>query len=81
MDKWKRANKDNYQEIKDVFYLNGTQWKELGFVPVKKMDEIKRHFAETKEMEITPFFLWKKNFGQWFKFLTKKTNHDYEKYF
>jgi hypothetical protein len=81
MDKWKRANKDNYLDIKDVFYLNGTQWKELGFVPVKNMEDIKRHFAETKEMAITPFFLWKKNFGQWFKHLTKKTNHEFEKYF
>lgn len=81
LNKWKSAGKDNYQDIKNVFYLNPTQWKELGFVPVKNMNEIQQHFAKTKEMEISKFFLLKKNFGQWFKHLTKKTNHSYEKYF
>ncbi|MXN91927.1 hypothetical protein GR160_11900 [Flavobacterium sp. Sd200] len=81
LSKWKRANKDNYQEIKDVFYLNGTQWKELGYLPVTNMEDIKRHFAQTKEMEISKTFLLKKNFGQWFKHLFKGGKHEFEKYF
>jgi hypothetical protein len=80
LNKWKSANKDNYEEIKDVFYLNGTQWKNLGFLPLKKMAEIQDYFARTNEMKISKFFLLKKNFGQWFKHLTKKSK-PYEKYF
>lgn len=81
LTKWKKANKDNYKDITDVFYLNPAQWKELGFVPVTNMEDIKRHFAQTSEMKISKSFLLKKNFGQWFKHLFKGGKHEYEKYF
>lgn len=84
LSKWKMANKDNYQDIKDVFYLNPTQWKELGYVPVTKMEDIQNYFEQTGEMKISKFFLLRKNFGQWFKHLkifklNKKV--EFEKYF
>lgn len=81
MKKWKSANKDNYTEIKDVFYLNPTQWKELGFIPVTKMEDIQEYFKTSKEMEISKFFLLKKNFGQWFKHKFKSNKHEFESYF
>jgi len=84
LDKWKRANKDNYQEIKDVFYLNPTQWKELGYVAATSLPEIQKHFEARADMQFSKFYLWKKNFGQWFKHLklfkpNKKAT--FEKYF
>jgi len=84
LDKWKRANKDNYKEIKDVFYLNPTQWKDLGFVAATNLAEIQKHFENRKDMQFSSFYLWKKNLGQWFKHLkifnlNKKT--DFEEYF
>lgn len=84
LDKWKSANKENYKEIKDVFYLNPTQWKDLGFVAVTNLAEIKGHFENKEDMKFSSFYLWKKNFGQWFKHLkifklNKKVS--FEKYF
>lgn len=69
LDKWKKANKDNYHEIKDVFYLNPKQWESLGYVPFKKLDDITRYFEQRKDMHFSKFYLMKKNFGQWFKHL------------
>lgn len=84
LDKWKKASKDNYNEIKDVFYLNPKQWKELGYVPAKDLNEIKKYFENREDMKFSKFYLAKKNFGQWFKHLkifklNKKV--EFEKYF
>lgn len=84
LDKWKKANKDNYNEIKDVFYLNPKQWKELGYVPYKTLEDITKYFEQRDDMKFSKFYLFKKNFGQWFKHLkifklTKKV--EFEKYF
>ncbi len=69
LNKWKKANKDNYQDIKDVFYLEPTQWAALGYVPTINPKEIVSFFENNQEIKISNFFLWKKNFGQWFKHL------------
>lgn len=84
LDKWKSANKENYKEIKDVFYLNPTQWKDLGFVAATNLDEIKEYFENREDMKFSSFYLWKKNFGQWFKHLKifkSNKNVVFEKYF
>ncbi|AWG25934.1 hypothetical protein [Flavobacterium kingsejongi] len=69
LEKWLKADKHNYHEIKDVFYLDATQWKELGYLPTKNIQELKQHFNEIDCVNVTQVFLWKKNFGQWFKHL------------
>jgi hypothetical protein len=84
LDKWKSANKENYKEIKDVFYLNPTQWKDLGFVAATNLAEIKEHFENREDMKFSSFYLLRKNFGQWFKHLPlfkKKKQTEFEKYF
>lgn len=82
MNKWKRANKDNYNEIKDVFYLNPKQWSSIGYIKTKNIEELKNHLNEIEIRKITPFFIFSKNFGQWFKHLFKKKKQpEFEKYF
>ena len=84
LEKWKRANKDNYQEIKDVFYLNPEIWKELGYFPTKSLTELKKLVQEDHNLRIPRVKLFFRNFGQWFKHLQiKKINYNpkFEKYF
>ncbi|WP_348825253.1 hypothetical protein [Flavobacterium aestuarii] len=82
MSKWKKANKDNYNEIKDVFYLNPKQWSSIGYIKTKNIDELKNHLNEIEIQKITAFFIFSKNFGQWFKHLfKKKKSAEFEKYF
>jgi hypothetical protein len=84
LEKWKRANKDNYHEIKDVFYLNPEIWKELGYFPTKSLTELKKLVQEDANLRIPRVKLFFRNFGQWFKHLQiKKINYHpkFEKYF
>jgi hypothetical protein len=84
LEKWKRANKDNYHEIKDVFYLNPEIWKELGYFPTKSLFELKKLVQEDASLKIPRVKLFFRNFGQWFKHLQiKKINYNpkFEKYF
>lgn len=84
MTKWKKANKENYNEIKDVFYLNPKQWSSIGYINTKNIEELKNHLDEIEIKKITPFFILSKNFGQWFKHLTlfkKKKQPKFESYF
>lgn len=84
LTKWKSANKDNYKEIKDVFYLNPKQWKSLGYLPTKDFFEVNKNIKKIDIQQITPFYLFMKNFGQWFKFKftkPKKQKLDFESYF
>lgn len=81
LEKWRMANKDNYQNIKDVFYLDAHIWPELGYFPTSDLNEIKKMVYSDPKMAVSKFKLWKKNFGQWFKHLFKKTRNDFEPYF
>lgn len=84
LEKWKRANKENYHEIKDVFYLNPEIWKELGYFPSKSLTELKKLVQEDVNLKIPRVKLFFRNFGQWFKHLQiKKINYHpkFEKYF
>lgn len=84
LDKWKRANKENYREIEDVFYMNPTSnWKKLGYIPTKDCTEMKAYFDQDNELKMSNIYLFFKNFGQWFKYkglFRKKTKPDFENY-
>jgi hypothetical protein len=67
LDKWRKANKDNYHEIKDVFYLEPEIWKDLAYLPSKDLTELKKLVADAPNLKIPPMKLFFRNFGQWFK--------------
>ncbi|NRA92053.1 MAG: hypothetical protein HRU26_05105 [Psychroserpens sp.] len=71
MDKWRTANSTNYKELTDLFYLEPHKWKSLGFTKGNTIPEIIDQFSKAN-FAPTNWFLMKKNFGQWFKFLFKK---------
>lgn len=80
--KWRKANKDNFNEIKNVFYLNAKQWSRIGYIDSKNINELKNHLKEIDIKKITPLFILSKNFGQWFKHLLKKKKKpEFENYF
>jgi len=71
LEKWKSATKKNYKELKDLFYLEPHKWKKLGYVEGETIEELINNFP-INDFAPSTFFLTKKNFGQWFKFLFKK---------
>lgn len=71
LDKWLSANETNYKEVKDVFYLNPTTWKSLGYFPSTDIEKIKQYSRGSLAFKKSKFWLFKKNFGQWFKHLFK----------
>lgn len=70
--KWKKANETNYKELKDLFYMDPKIWKGLGYLPSRNLDVMKDMVKTQSDLKVTSWFLMKKNFGQWFKFLFKK---------
>ncbi|MFK7834116.1 MAG: hypothetical protein AB8B52_12655 [Winogradskyella sp.] len=82
-DKWRKANATNYKTIKNVFYLDPTIWRDLGHFPSQNLNEIKDDIKHNEALRLTPIFLQKKNFGQWFKFLKifKRSKINFESYF
>ena len=68
-DKWRSATKENYKELRDVFYLNPWVWKKLGFLPTKDIDKIKEYIPTDAHLKVSESHLLQKNFGQWFKTL------------
>ncbi len=72
MKKWDTVDETNYQEHEGFFYLEPMHWKTLKFMPGNTLDEILNNFKNDKSEGISNWFLMKKNFGQWFKFLFKK---------
>lgn len=70
--KWKKANETNYKELKDLFYMDPKIWKGLGYLPSKNLDAMKDMIKTQDDLKLSSWFLMKKNFGQWFKFLFKK---------
>lgn len=71
LDKWKSADKENYLTLRDLFYLEPHRWKKLAFVEGLTLNEWIQNF-NSKNFAPSSFFILKKNFGQWFKFLFKK---------
>lgn len=66
-DKWRSATKENYKELRDVFYLDPWKWKKLGYLPTKDVHEIKEYIAKDDTLKVSKRYLFSKNFGQWFK--------------
>lgn len=81
LTKWKKANKDTYKDIKDVFYMNPTTWKSLSIFNSKEKSDFSNMLLEDNRIKKSTAWIFFKNFGQWFKHLCKKTKPDYEKYF
>ena len=69
--KWKKANEHNYKELKNLFYMDPKIWKGLGYLPSRNLDTMKNLIKTQDELKLSSWFLMKKNFGQWFKFLFK----------
>lgn len=72
LNKWIKVDETNYKEYSDFYYIEPERWKKLSFFPSKNMTEIKNTIQGENELQLSNWFLWKKNFGQWFKFLFKK---------
>lgn len=70
MDKWRSVNKGNYESMRGFFYIQPEKWNELDFVAGNTIDEITKNFDGSKLLP-SSFYIWKKNFGQWFKHLFK----------
>ena len=81
LEKWQKANKDNYKEIKNVFYLDPETWPELGYFPTTNLEELKCIVSNDANLKIPAHKLFLRNFGQWFKHLFEKTKNHFEPYF
>ncbi|SDZ73779.1 hypothetical protein [Bizionia paragorgiae] len=81
--KWKMADKTNFKSINNVFYLDASVWKSLDYFPTTNLIEIKSLVQNNSKLHPSKWFLLRKNFGQWFKFLGpfKKSNTTFESYF
>ena len=71
MVKWEKVNAINYKTMNNFFYLNPQTWKSLEFAKGDSFSEIYKNFEKDNSFKRSAFFIWKKNFGQWFKFLFK----------
>jgi hypothetical protein len=71
LKKWKMVNQDNYKKFKNFYYIEANTWKTLGYFPTKNIDEIKTYVNNNKVLRVSLIYLFFKNFGQWFKHLTK----------
>ena len=69
INKWELVNENNYKNMSDFFYLEPHKWKALDFVKGGTLAEIFKNFEMSSDFRPSVFFIWKKNFGQWFKFL------------
>ncbi|MDR7210857.1 hypothetical protein [Flavobacterium piscis] len=72
MRKWDSVSISNYKQICGFFYLDPMHWKTLEFMKGDSLKELLANFKLTNKINIGKFFLLRKNFGQWFKFLMKK---------
>ncbi len=71
IEKWELVNEKNYKSMSNFFYLEPHKWKSLEFVKGTTFSEIFDNFDKRLDFRPSAFFIWKKNFGQWFKHLFK----------
>lgn len=71
MKKWEKVNATNYRTMNDFFYLEPHSRKSLEFVKGDSFSEVFENFEKKNGFRRSGFFIWKKNFGQWFKHLFK----------
>ncbi|MBF4472478.1 hypothetical protein [Flavobacterium sp. HJJ] len=70
MNKWKLVNKTNYKKMRGFFYIEPEKWNKLDFIEGDSIDVIIKNFDGQKLIP-SSFYILKKNFGQWFKYLFK----------
>lgn len=68
LEKWRVVNSENFTEYQNFFYLEPEKWKNLNFVKGNSMEEINSNL-DYEEFMPSYRYIWKKNFGQWLKFL------------
>lgn len=71
LKKWDSVNITNYKNLRGFFYLNPMGWKTIEFMQGNSLNELLINFKSIETIKITNFFLSRKNFGQWLKFLFK----------
>jgi len=71
LEKWKSVNENNYKKMNNFYYIEPNRCKTLGYFPTKNLNEIKDLVLKSK-INVSSFFLFKKNLGQWFKYIFKK---------
>lgn len=71
LKKWDAVNITTYKNMRGFFYLNPMGWKTIEFMKGNSLNELLINFKSVDVIKITSFFLLRKNFGQWFKFLFK----------
>ncbi|WP_347372842.1 hypothetical protein [Aequorivita sp. Q41] len=71
VEKWRSVNKENYKKKQDFFYLQPDGWKTLDYIDTKDLNEIKQQLNKNPKLHPSAIFLFKKNFGQYFKHLFK----------
>lgn len=69
--KWETVNETNYESMRNFFYMEPEKWKKLAFVKGSSFSEIEKNLDFFKVLP-SAFYIWKKNFGQWFKHLIRK---------
>ncbi|WP_194767841.1 hypothetical protein [Tamlana sp. I1] len=73
MKKWDAVNETNYKDFENFFFLEPEKWKHLDFVKGKNFKKLFENFRNEKEKALykSDFFIFKKNLGQFFKYLFK----------
>ena len=73
MKKWDSVNESNYKSMENFFFLEAEKWKHLDFIKAKNTKELFENFKNEKEKGLykSDFFIFKKNLGQFFKYLFK----------
>jgi hypothetical protein len=69
--KWKSVDKYNYKEMENFFYLDPNGWKSLDYIESTNLEELKELLNAKPELHPTPWYLFRKNLGQYFKHLFK----------
>ncbi|MFL9831039.1 hypothetical protein ABS764_09285 [Flavobacterium sp. ST-87] len=81
LKKWKMIDENNYDQFEDFYYIKPNRWKKLDYLPTRKIGEFKKIMVSKSKLRISKSYLMSKNFGQWFKFLWKKTDAGFQEYF
>ncbi len=73
MKKWDSVNESNYKDMENFFFLEPEKWKYLDFVKGDSFEALFENFKNEKEQGLykSKFFIFKKNLGQFFKYLFK----------
>lgn len=73
MNKWDSVNETNYKSMSGFFFLEPSIWQHLDFIEGQNIQDVFKNFKAQKEKQMykSNFYLFKKNLGQFFKFIFK----------